>query len=335
MFKLLFYILISNFTLSYSYPFNSSLCVECIKKINYIQNNNNSINNINTIERNINNLCDYYNISGCAERTKKGKEWLFKSPETICRDLDYCDYLSYDNMLVDLDAVVGGRVGKLYRYYDLIILLKEDILLDQHKINNSKIWSIKIDEPYKSNYVLGRGGEECSSCGKPFYLLKLNTKNLLYYINVTNGNILYKYNINKIQNPPYNPMYGFYKYPPSIVPPPPQITNFIIYDTIYNGTFYNSIININTEQSVLASSCSIPTPTNCSNLVSIDFSIEKWDTIFPTEKPRCGQALEMYCPHNFKNREDCLSCVIKNQNIFSVCTIEEEEEWCNNLHREY
>ena len=323
MFKKVLFLLISGIGLGYSYPFNSSLCVECIKKFNYIQNNNNTINTINSVEQSINNLCDYYNISGCTEQTKKGKEWLFKSPETICRDLDYCDYLSYDNMLEG-----GSPVGKLYRYYDLIILLKEDILLDQHKINNSKIWSVKIDEPYKSSSVI-TGGTSCSSCGGAFYLLKLNTKNLLYYINVTNGNILYKYNINKIQNPLYNPMYGYYKNPPSIVPPPPQITNFIIYDTIYNGTFYNSIININTEQSVLGLPCRPTTPTNCSNLISIDFSIEKWDTVFPTEKPRCGQALEMYCPHNFKNREDCLTCVIKNQDIFSVCTITDEEEWCN------
>ena len=128
MLNIFLYLLISIINVTYSYPFNSTLCVECITKINYIQNNNNTINTINTIEQNINNMCDYYNISGCNEKTKNGKQWLLEPPETICSDLDYCDRLSCESEILDLAAWHHATSEKLYRYYDLIVLLKEDIL---------------------------------------------------------------------------------------------------------------------------------------------------------------------------------------------------------------
>jgi len=335
------YLLISIINVTYSYPFNSTLCVECITKINYIQNNNNTINTINTIEQNINNMCDYYNISGCNEKTKNGKQWLLEPPETICRDLDYCDRLSYDNMILSTDN--GYGIGwKLYRYYDLIVSLKEDILLDRHIVNHTKIWSLKIDEPFKSVSVIdihnttiwaGGGSLNAYSClyecpaatGPPpniypyagTYILKLTTTNLLYYINITTGTILSKYTINNIK-------YNVALYNVALYLPP---YNNTWYDTTYNGTAYTNIINANFEQST----CNKTTGNvKCLNFVGADFTSVQtaWESQFPTEKPRCGEALELYCPHNFKNREDCLNCVIKNRDIFSVCSIEDEENWC-------
>ena len=325
MLKIFLYLFISIINVTYSYPFNSTLCVECITKINYIQNNNNTINTINTIEQNINNMCDYYNISGCNEKTKNGKQWLLEPPETICRDLDYCDRLSYDNMILSTD---NGYIGwKLYRYYDLIVSLKEDILLDRHIVNHTKIWSLKIDEPFKSVSVINIHNTSMSSCLYycpdvppliyPYagtYILKLTTTNLLYYINITTGTILSKYTINNIKNnvalylPPYNNTW---------------------YVTTYNGTAYTNIINANFEQSTCNGTRRGGTAL-CLNFLGVDFTSVQtaWDSQFPTEKPRCGEALELYCPHNFKNREDCLNCVIKNRDIFSVCSIEDEENWC-------
>jgi len=329
MLNIFLYLLISIINVTYSYPFNSTLCVECITKINYIQNNNNTINTINTIEQNINNMCDYYNISGCNEKTKNGKQWLLEPPETICRDLDYCDRLSYENMILDLSAWLHATSEKLYRYYDLIVLLKEDILLDRHIVNHTKIWSLKIDEPFKSVTVIDirnmSNGEtsclyECPDVPPlniyPYagtYILKLTTTNLLYYINITTGTILSKYTINNIKT---NVALNLSPY------------NNTFYDTTYNGTLYTSIINANFEQSTCNKTSG---NVQCLNFLGVDFTSVQttWDSQFPTENPRCGEALELYCPHNFKNREDCLNCVIKNRDIFSVCSIEDEENWCD------
>ena len=337
MLKTLLVLLISNIGLSYSYPFNSTYCVECIKKINYIQHNNNSINTVNDIEKDIISFCDYYNISGCEVKTKKGKEWLYQSPELICRDLDFCDYLSYDNMILDLvNYDINNQ--KIYRYYDLLLLLQEDISLDKNIVNHSKIWSLKIDEPYKSVSVLTNRNTTFYSClyygcsgskptpenSSPYSsILKVTTTNLLYYVNITTGNILYKTNINNIKSSykHLGDMEGNIPYIPGIQP-----YNNTFYDSIYNGSLYTTIIHENYEIS-MCNETVLKSP--CLNFVDLDITINELTSIFPTEKPRCGQALEMYCPKNFLNREDCLACVIKNQNIFTVCSIKEEEDWCD------
>ena len=137
----------------------------------------------------------------------------------------------------------------IYRYYNKIIALKEDII--NNLINYNKVWSIIIDEPYKFitllNIYYPRGlwpndysYSDCSYCGTNFYnIIKLNTQNFLYYLNRTDGSILYKKYIPNLENIIINDL--------SISDKQENRT----YDTLYDGSIYNII----TEYKYIPSIC--------------------------------------------------------------------------------
>lgn len=333
--KILFLLFVNTVSSIESYPFNSTLCVECIKRINYIHSHNKTIENIS---KGINNFCKENSIQGCEVLTSKGEKWIMEDSVKVCEKLNYCDYISLENMIFDLYALTAIPFYKnvyIYRYYDIILAIKQTNNIENDTMNFNQLWSAKIDEPYQnieifqltnqyitSNYpsYLSYSCYKCQGYGT--YMLKVDTKNHIYYINITNGIIESRFDIQNNQNLPYK----FYYTVPT--------NQNSIFNYVYNSTLYY----INSELSVIPSTCNYTNPSsgtsstfNCLYTSIESNTLEPIDLIYPEEKPRCGLALEMYCPHNFKCKEDCLNCVIKNQNIFSTCTISEEENWCNYL----
>ena len=69
------------------------------------------------------------------------------------------------------------------------------------------------------------------------------------------------------------------------------------------------------------------------NIESI--SLEQWEVHLPKQPPRCGTALEMYCPHTKNGRLECLNCIVRNQNLLSNCDSISEERWCDRSNFNY
>tara|TARA_B110000261_G_scaffold135740_1_gene153340 strand:- start:245 stop:529 length:285 start_codon:yes stop_codon:yes gene_type:complete len=74
-----------------------------------------------------------------------------------------------------------------------------------------------------------------------------------------------------------------------------------------------------------------PTPTaeSCVYNTIGSMSLTKMEIQMPYEKPRCGTALEMYCPHDNKGKADCLSCMVRHREDLAMCDVITEENWCN------
>jgi hypothetical protein len=119
--------------------------------------------------------------------------------------------------------------------------------------NEHKIWEQKLNEPIISDgasYLqIGEGLEDvdvdplCKYCNyedfnieyPPDCLIKLVSKNYIYYLNTTNGNTVNKFHIidNSIKNQAYVNCYNI------------RLNTWCIRDVIYNGSIYISRINNN------------------------------------------------------------------------------------------
>ena len=144
-----------------SHPFNSSECVTCINKINYIHKYNNTyVDLIN----NITNFCKKYNLGFC-KNTTYYLEYFNKNPEDICEYLGYCEKLDINNYIFSFkDSLIkmydifdynyaykNYENLYLYQYYDTIICM--NITSTNDALNFSKVWQINMDEQYqKINY---------------------------------------------------------------------------------------------------------------------------------------------------------------------------------------
>ena len=91
--------------------------------------------------------------------------------------------------------------------------------------------------------------------------------------------------------------------------------------------------NININYNITDSKCnSINNPNqifNCQNIKINFIRAKKFKPIFSYIHPRCGEALELYCPNNNHNIKYCLNCIIKNEFNLSSCSLKEKENWCN------
>ena len=101
--KILFLLFVNTVSSIERYPFNSTLCVECIKRINYIHSHNKTIENIS---KGINNFCKENGIQGCEALTSKGEKWIMEDSVKVCEKLNYCDYMSMENMIFDLGSLI-------------------------------------------------------------------------------------------------------------------------------------------------------------------------------------------------------------------------------------
>ncbi len=314
-----------------AYPFNSSFCASCISKINFLQHDNATQKDISNLELGVLNFCDEFNISGCQEAIASERRWLHQPAVKICEQLDFCDSLNYENMILNISPGLS-----LYYYYDLVIALQDNFNMDTGMVNHTELWSFKIPEPYISADMISlyndsyytcscyicvneRQNTTNSDCYNQIKILKLRTSNYIYYVNTDNGVVLAQIQINNLLGNYKFGHSGMYSY----LPTQPAFNN-TLYDVNYNGSLFFSEIIFEMEKGTCQSPSSL-----CFHLVNPRIKIKNLESIFPQQKPRCGLALQMYCPRNFINREMCLKCVIQNQNIFSVCSIQEEEDWCN------
>ena len=228
MFKLLYLILFSllNFNFNniikatnkvYAYPFNSTLCFECIDDFNYIHKHNNSITHA---MKEVNNFCNDYNITGCNNITTYVDKLIMQNSTVICEDLGVCDKLDIDNFVIDIYGKIEQNI-KIYRYYDLLIGYRVNII-GGDILNYTKLWQTKISEPYydvskinisTTNDLVCNGyttipTPPAPSESKPTnlrdidYILKVATDNYIYYMNVTTGTIIDRLPINN--NEPFN-----------------------------------------------------------------------------------------------------------------------------------
>ena len=316
---------VNSFTNTNAYPFNNSECVQCIESVNYVHLHNNSIKHM---ANEFNSFCEYYNISGCRNLTNYGFSLINQNSTDICEELGFCDTLSMDSFAFDCSPYNVT----ILRYYDLLLGYKVDVL--NNTLNYTKLWSTKIEEPYtmmslinldthynRVNYNSYAGCDLCDgSSNSHSSILKVLTENYIYYMNITSGYIYDKLVVhNHRQN--NNPMiFDTYQYPKSVL------------DQIYNGSLYN----INIELGTTPSQCNYtapdnPTPTleNCIFNTINSISMNHMTINLPSVPPRCSTALEMYCPHNIGNRENCLNCLVKKEQLLKTCTILKKENWCD------
>ena len=315
------------------HPFNSSECTECIEKFNYLHNHNRSlVKAVNSF----NSFCDSYNISICRNITDYGISFLEQTPSDICRELGYCDVLNIESFVFDIHTATSSIYNiKLYTYYDLLIAFEETPIVSPPVLNFTQKWNLKLEEPINdelfsvipvdasiidssTNTYMGSCGA-CSSTNNGYeYILKMCTENYMYYVNITDGLILYKYrieNINKLKSPINYPSKSERNVPAQY-----------IYDTTYNGSLLMSSIVINASLSM----CNTGTgQMDCQQNTILSIETQNVKIEMPEEKPRCGTALEMFCPHDGIGREDCLNCIIKNRENLIMCDVSTEENWCD------
>jgi len=334
----------------YAHPFNSTICFECIDDFNYIHKHNNSINKIMT---EVNTFCDEYNISGCENMTNYVDKLIMQNSTIICQELGVCDRLDVDNFVIDIYGPIEQNI-KIYRYYDLLIGFRVNIISDSI-LNYTKLWQTKISEPYwdvsKINInPVGQllcNGDTTSPTPPPpsqinpddnfrryDYILKVSTDNYIYYMNVTTGTIIDRLSITNNEPLDLDLYYSNNNQP-------------IVNDYLFNGSIYKLDININVIISNIKyntttndgySCIQNPTtglweckrPCNYNNVNTIN--ILPLNVYIPEQSPTCHEALETYCPRSLSKRELCLNCLVKNQAILSQCTVLEEEYWCDNFH---
>ena len=321
------YLLLGLITYSTAYPFNSTECTECIEVFNYIHSHNDSLGEM--ID-DFNHVCRELNISGCENITRFADKVLMTNSTEICEFLDICDNLDLDNFVFD----TGQHDIKIFRYYDLLIGYKL-IMTDTNVLNFTKVWSIKLEEPYTDinklviNPPYDHNSLEivtgCDVCNAYDYILKITTENYVYYSNITSGLVFDRL---KIENN-YKPISG------GLINLEPSYNSQQIIDSIYNGTLFTPIIDVNSHVSQCnytgpsSSPPSPPTLYNCIRHTIGAISLGEWKLNIPSEPPRCGTALEMYCPHTRLGKLDCLNCIVRNQDLLSTCNSIDEQRWCD------
>jgi hypothetical protein len=306
-------------------PFNSSNCTSCIEKFNYLHSHNESIVQF---VANMNDFCDHFNITNCRNWTKKVDKYIMKNSTEICQDLGVCDVLDIDNFIYQ-DPYSNINI---YTYYDLLLAFKVNVLSNS-VLNYTQLWSVSITEPFQkfemvslqntyatSQYGITSGCVVCSPNSWAEYILKMTTDNYIYYLNITDGNVLYRLQLNGNRK---------LDLPISMVQEP---NSQFVYDIGYNGSVYVNSMVVNSYQSY----CNYTTPTNptpvSQECLYNDIALvnrTKMRIQMPYERPRCGTALEMYCPHNNKGKEDCLSCMVRHREALNMCDVVSEENWCD------
>ena len=108
-------------------PFNSSECTSCIEKFNYLHSHNESI--VQFVE-NMNDFCDYLNITNCRNWTKNVDKYIMKNSTEICQDFEICDVLDIDNFAYQ-DPYYSNI--NIYTYYDLLLAFKVNVLSNSVK----------------------------------------------------------------------------------------------------------------------------------------------------------------------------------------------------------
>lgn len=337
-----------------AHPFSSNDCVKCIDKINYVHSYNQSFINL---FYNITNFCQKYEIELCSN-ISDFTGFFNKSPEYICDKLGYCETLDISAYIFDFKRESIKKYGNdynditnnylnniyLYQYYDTIMCVNKS---STTTLNFTKLWQIRLDEPYKNirllniytkyiytnyNPLLTGLFMKCIDCS-PIYIqnggkiiivneniLKIDTSNYIYYINITSGDILGKFNI-------ANNNFNFdIKYNS---PDCSSVNSPYMCDTLYNGSLVSVMFDIqNTISTCNATKNGVVTSNTCiyNNMASL--TGKDYDIYFPKPLPRCATALDMYC-HDRNKKDDCLNCLIKNRDKLTTCSIIEEEEWCN------
>jgi hypothetical protein len=286
---------------------------------------------------NINNYCDYYDINGCEKIIEEGDKIIMSNSTKLCEKLNLCDELTLNNFVIQGPINVNLSI---YHYYNNLIgyeietSTKGDLVF-------SKKWTTTLIERYKyASFILHSGphmfnnGTYIFSCNEdwnaPIVILKITTRNYVYYLNTTNGIIIERLNIvnNYIPKMPLSIKYkqNFSSNPSG------EVIN--IYDPIYNGSLY--MVNFNMETLFSYGIRQDPNkdgpPYYCalcyySNIKSI--KLEKLNLNFPKEPPTCHEALEMYCPTDNNKRETCLDCLVTNKKLLTDCSVLDEENWCD------
>ena len=317
-FNLVFIYLINSSLASSYQNTNSSLCYNCIDKVDNIQRNNASLKEF-IVE--IDNLCDDYNITYCDNMMEKDYKFLMSNSTKVCEKMGFCEELTLNNYIISYN--MDNKYKYLYYYYNYIISYNIDIS-PFGDLLFSRNWILKLDEKYKSFIPLSdRGFMDCGECVETgILLLKFTTENYIYYVNNTNGLIINKLFVknNYLPTMPLTTNYNYNKSNPN------QLLN--IYDSIYNGSLYMAKFDIETVPSM----CISPSIGNSSclynNIASINLEPLKLD--IPPMPISCHQELEIKCP--FRNEKSkCLDCLIKFKEILANCSVNEEEVWCNNL----
>lgn len=320
--------LLFSFVYSKHHPFDSSQCTECIEKFNYLHSHNKSL--IDAVDSVIS-LCEKYNISFCRNITDTGMDFLEQSSDDICRELGYCDVMGIENFVFDTTILPGYKV-KLYTYYDLLIAFEETSIISPPIINFTQKWSIKLEEPIEKelfnyitiNSILYNPSSEdnyrsCGSCSGDEYLLKMGTEKYIYYVNITNGLILYKYRIENMRN--LKSSINNFIYPNKNIAP-----QIFISDTNFNGSLFLTSMLFNASLSKCNTDKGL---WDCQQNSILSIKTEKVKIEMPEEKPRCGTALEIFCPHENLDKEKCLNCLINNRENLIMCDISTEKNWCD------
>jgi hypothetical protein len=101
--------------------------------------------------------------------------------------------------------------------------------------NKTKIWEKEFNEPIKGITFIKIGDDDNLDFGRKYIaecLIKIVSKNYIYYLNTANGNIVNKFHIinNVINNNSFVECYNF------------RINEWCIRDIIYNGSIFVIII---------------------------------------------------------------------------------------------
>lgn len=338
-----------------AHPFSSDGCVKCIDKINYVHSYNQSFINL---FYNITDFCQKYEIEFCSNITDF-TGFFNKSPEYICDKLGYCETLDISRYIFDFRHESINKYGNdynditnkylnnlyLYQYYDTIMCLNKS---STTTLNFTKLWQIKLGEPYKNirllnidtkyidtNYKPFTGSfMKCIDCSPTYItnsgkfiiinenMLKIDTSNYVYYINITSGQVFNRFNITK-NNYNFDIQYDS--------PDCSSVNSPYMCDTLYNGGLFSVEFDVvNTVSTCNTTANGVITSNQCiyNNIQSS--STNKYGINFPKPPPRCATALDMYC-HDRTQKEDCLNCLVKNQDKLTTCSIIEEEDWCNKM----
>jgi len=315
-----------------SYPYNSSECYQCIETINYIHENNISLKEL---YNNLDDICGYFNIS-CSKIDKMEYNFLMSNSTQVCEALKKCDTLSLKNYIISgMEQRLPLNLHIFY-YYNNIIAYSLNISNNGDTLFN-KEWNIKIDEPYidaifiqmtsGSEFINGTHIYNCNDCNSPniINILKINTPNYIYYLNATNGILLDRIHVINNYIPPLTQIEITYNYNKTSV-----IQNNLInmYDPIYNGSLY--VVDFNIKTFVSSCSCFGNIYPCYYNTIG-QISLEQRKFILPSIPLTCDQSLHKYCPNTNITRDQCLNCLISHKDGLNVCSVNQEESWCDNV----
>ena len=114
----------------------------------------------------------------------------------------------------------------------------------------------------------------------------------------------------------------------------PSITGDSVSQYVYDTNYNESLFLTNILVSSIPSKCNYTRNQNVytQNCLynTVSMTLSPININIPKEPPKCGTALEMYCPHSTTGRVNCLNCLVQNKELLSTCSVAEEELWCNN-----